>query len=499
MDKPIRYSSEKKQELLSRSQLFERLVEFGWIASSPEDLGEDFIVHVYFQGRATGVSFYVQEKSVVNLQERQKNGHVPYDFKVKDLKHWSQFIQPVVLIVWDVKLREGRWVLLSEAIKYIEQKRSKWRKLQNTRLYIPWDNRTDNEGLLRLQRQIGNSMFPLIKKGKELNMTMSFEFGDSEKDQKEAASLQELIKKGGEVTLSGDVIKNIEIPDWARPWMNIEYKEIKIGNLVSKDSLLVDVIVMTSDGKTEIARGIQLKTVRSGLELTQLSNSHQTTSLRFDFTFSSNNSMQSAASVQLMDMGSNVHVTRDILRFTEALSRGGKLQLFSIIHNEPLPIEIPVPAQPTMQPNPSYVQLVEHLCLIQDKTGKLLQMPSGGPTQQDLETIYQLVSIIKSGQVIVEYKTLIKNFEIDNPQTIIDSIKQNKSMSFTIIYEQSFAELFGQRIEMGKMSQLITGAIDMSLSELERELETYDNEVGASVHLANGEIVSTYFDWKTHE
>ena len=59
------------------------LIEFGWIAVPPEDLGEDFIVQIYFERRATGTSFFVQLKSVINLYERQKDKFLPYPFEVK--------------------------------------------------------------------------------------------------------------------------------------------------------------------------------------------------------------------------------------------------------------------------------------------------------------------------------------------------------------------------------------------------------------------------------
>lgn len=117
MDKPIRFTPEKQQELISRSQLSARLVEFGLIPAPPEDLGEDFVVSVFFKGRATGVPFYIQEKSVTDMHERRVGNHLPYSLKVKDLLHWENFVNPVVLIVWDIKLQEGRWVILNNEIK----------------------------------------------------------------------------------------------------------------------------------------------------------------------------------------------------------------------------------------------------------------------------------------------------------------------------------------------------------------------------------------------
>lgn len=123
---PRRLTPAKQQELISRNQFAERLIQFGWMPHVPEDLGEDFIVHVYFEGRATGVVFHVQIKSIINLQQRRRRRgkYVAYDdFKIKDLKHWDGFSLPVVLVVWDIDLREGRWLLVKDAIAYLDQRR----------------------------------------------------------------------------------------------------------------------------------------------------------------------------------------------------------------------------------------------------------------------------------------------------------------------------------------------------------------------------------------
>ncbi len=158
-DKPNRYTSQKKQELINRHQLCERLVEFGWMPNAPEDLGEDFIVHIYFQGQATGVTFHIQEKSITNLNERRKGNYLIYDdFKVKDLKHWEGFSLPLVLVVWDIELREGKWALVDDVIKDLDQRRPQWRNNKSkVRVYITYElvplfevldrNRSPNVGL----------------------------------------------------------------------------------------------------------------------------------------------------------------------------------------------------------------------------------------------------------------------------------------------------------------------------------------------------------------
>ena len=202
MSEPIRYTPEKRQELISRKQLAERFINFGWIPSSPEDLGEDFIVHIYFNGQATGVTFHVQEKSVTNLTERHRKEYLIYDFKVKDLKHWEGFNQPVVLVVWDIKLREGRWALLKNVIQQLDQKRPNWRNNKSkARIYIPGINTTDEKGLTQLRHSIGMEMYSLISKDKSLDMIMKFSSSETQQGEEVVKVLESLFNEGEKITL----------------------------------------------------------------------------------------------------------------------------------------------------------------------------------------------------------------------------------------------------------------------------------------------------------
>jgi hypothetical protein len=495
MTTPVRFTSEKRQELISRNQFCERLVEFGWIPVSPEDLGEDFVVHIYFEGQATGTSFYVQEKSVINLHDRKKGDFLPYSFDVKDIQHWEKFVQPVVLVVWDIKLREGRWALLKDAIAEINQKRPKWRNQKETRIYIPWNNTTDNNGLLKLQYKIGKFMFPIIYRDKELDMKMNISLPDSQEGIEVAKSLKKFINDGDEVTLKGNFIESIEIPDWAKPWFDTDFAEIKMGSLGSSEPIPVDVNIISTDGKTETMKGVELKVVKSGMQTMQLSNEHQAYPLKFEFVFSS--SMDCRASVGINNLGGNVNITLGILKFTRALAAGGKLQLFSQKDNAPLPIDIPVPSLPKMEPDPNFYELVERLCLIQAKIGKFIQLPSDLNTisQQDVQTVNELVMIIMSGQLKRKIKEMEYEFKIEPPNDIFEHLNKKEPISFTLIHDKSSGQLFGRSIEMGKAVEQIKGTLDMTFSQLENAIGTYKVEEGLHLRLLDCESIVTFPDW----
>ena len=235
MNKPIRYTPQKQQERISRRQFCERLEEFGWIAGRPdEDLGEGFIVHIYFQGRATGVTFHVQLKSVTNLTERRQGDYLVYDFEVKDLKHWADFSMPVALVIWDVKLREGRWALVDAVIRDLDQRRPQWRTNKSkVRVHIPWANTTDNAGFVQLKQSIGRYFYPLITTNKPLEgIQMKFKFPNMKEGRLAYVTLERVIKEGEPGLVKAEFIEDFNLEKIPEP-LFLEYLK-KIASIQKK-------------------------------------------------------------------------------------------------------------------------------------------------------------------------------------------------------------------------------------------------------------------------
>src|SRR5437762_13978689 len=97
-----RYSTQAQQEDVSLGQVKARLAAHGWPADKLErDLGEDFIVQIYDEGRASGLDFYLQVKSTaaINVVAKKGASYAVYPIKVSDLEHWLVIDRPVVLLV----------------------------------------------------------------------------------------------------------------------------------------------------------------------------------------------------------------------------------------------------------------------------------------------------------------------------------------------------------------------------------------------------------------
>lgn len=209
---PIRLTPQTQQARRSVRQIAECFEAFGWVVTPPsEDLGEDFIAHIYFNGRSTGVLFHIQAKSITNLQKRKRKDHLPYPFEVKDLLHWSQFALPVILLIWDIQQQEGRWILAKEGIFQLEKKTPNWHTQKAATIRIPWNNTTDDFGLKRLRQAIGQQLTPQLTHGKSIEATIQLKFSNDPHGREALQQFEAYLREGEAVTLTGKFIEKDEL------------------------------------------------------------------------------------------------------------------------------------------------------------------------------------------------------------------------------------------------------------------------------------------------
>ena len=504
-----RFTPQLNQEQISRGQLHERLTKFGWVLSEPSvDLGEDFIVHIYLEGRATGITFHVQLKSVTDLVERHKGDYLVYDFEVKDLIHWGEFSQPVVLVVWDVHLREGRWALVEEIISDLNQRRPLWRDNKTkVRVHIPWDNTTDDAGLVRLRRSIGQHFYPLIAKDEPFQGKMEFVFPNTDEGQAALKGLEAYVKEGEPVAINGKFIQELGLPDWWTRWFgdyDADTMELTLGPLPYPEIFFAHLNIIDAGGETASISAIELKRIKSGLAVVHLSNEHQNLPLHLYIVIRRNSQKYEDATisyslnVRLNVAGHSMHQIREAMKFLQILTRGGKLRLtFPALNNTTL--EMSVLPQPEKMPDPERLQLLDNLCKIQRQTAHFIQIPQAELTQTDLETIHELTEIIEQGRVIRRPKSITASFKIDGLELILDVHRRSKRHRLTVIYPESWVELFGQIIPTGPTTHSISGSLELSVNDLEKAVTTLAEGEELTLKFIDCEVVEIYPDWFKRE
>ncbi|HLF90546.1 MAG TPA: DUF4365 domain-containing protein [Anaerolineales bacterium] len=493
----VRFTPQLQQEQISRKQLSERFIEFGWKPTAPFDLGEDFIVDIYFEGKAAGVNFYVQLKSVTNLEERRKGDYLVYDFEVKDLKYWENFSLPVVLIVWDVKLREGRWVFVDDAIKRLNEKRSRWRKNKSrVRVYLPWINTTNNDGFIWLKKSIGRKLYPVISMKNPLDeIGMVFKFSNTDEGQEAFTNLERSIKYGDETEVEGKFIENFGFPDWWMRWFgDFDNKTTKLilGPTSSSVNYPTNLTVIRSDGETALLN-VQLEIIKSGTERVEFSNYKDETSyfLIHIALDSEKGELKIKSNRNFENIGRDAYEAQQIIKFQKIVSKGGKIRInFLTINHDP--IEINLPAYPKFAPNPGFAQFVNDLWRIQDRFQKQILVPTREISPQNIFAIRKLIQISQTGKTHYLGKDFSAEFKKPALELILDVHRSRKPIHFTLCTEESDVELFGQKIPTGLMTQHITGPTELSVEALEAKVSKLQPDESMKLNFPDVDVVEIF-------
>ena len=496
-----------QQELISRFQLCERLVDFGWLPDSPIlDLGQDLKVDIYFNGQVTGTNFYVQEKSVTNLHKRRQGEFLIYDdIEIKDLKHWEGFNYPVILVIWDVKLREGRWALVDDLIKKLDKRRPKWRndskaKIPRIRVHLPWENGTDEAGLKKLTRQIGHFLFPQISSKTPIkSIRVEHQFPNTPEGRQDIEKLKRDIESGEAVTTGYTGLEFT--PEIWNNWVNpadydLAKATISIGPIISDQTHLAGISIIAKDGKRFSLPISEFKNVARKNGTMQWSNEHQDPPLIFTLFLGPGD--KKSISFKPNHLGRTSRETQETIEFLRAAARKGTLEFSPIKEGVISGKAVSFDNLEKIFPS-ELLNYFEKLALIQKSTGVLIRFPNK-IDQSDLQLINKLEQIIKSGAVKLQQVSFSGRFKIKALEIMLEVHRKGEPVHFTITEPENSVSLFNKTISLGAITRHITGPLDISVRDLEKAVHTLGNtDKDYLIEIGDGEVIEVYPDWYIRE
>lgn len=510
---PRRFTAAKQQELISRNQFAERLIRFGWMPHVPEDLGEDFIVHVYFEGRATGVVFHVQIKSVINLDQRRRGEYVGYDdIKVKDLKHWESFSYPVVLVIWDIGLREGRWILVDDAIAYLDQRRPNWREQDGkVTVHLPWRNTTDEQGLLHLRRTLAQSLMSLLLDGKPLKFTLTLKGDASVEPAQMQQALGDWLVAGGE--LSNKHFKEAKLrfdpPEFGRWIGDIEFEDFHLTATTPVSKHQVQLTVLDGRGQSLIRRQIEVERrhkIEDGQHTIEFANaeSSQPVVISLSVPITQLDPIEIGPgefSWHVQDWGQDAVEALEIARFWRAWDIGKSLCFdFNGADGR---LEFAIPAHPASDDR-SVIELgMQQLCLLQQRLGQRFQVPADGPGATDLETIGMLAMIVEQGKYEHTAPKLVismeGSFDRAGLAKLVDLYETQEDADFRVSGVFGEIDLLGRSLDLGPATRHIHGRIDSLPEDIGDLIRRAPVEASLRIGLVDVTLIDIYPDWFKRE
>jgi hypothetical protein len=273
---PIRFGPLDQQEQLSLGQV-EACFE-GWSMNRlARDLGEDFLVQIFDDGRVSGLHFYLQVKSTKGFDELKAKSaptEISYPFKVKDLEHWLASAMPVILLVWDIDGRKGCWLDVPAAVDALEAESKKWRQQESATLRMPLRHGTDASGRRLLRNRVADLLLPVITKGKTLTIKPHFSFPDTPEGRTKFRELQTVVEEGGSVAISQANLTKFETSDWYRRLIGPDIPQsLTISSIPSEKRVPLQLVAASSDRFESVT--LDMRMLKGGTKKATFSNAGQ--------------------------------------------------------------------------------------------------------------------------------------------------------------------------------------------------------------------------------
>lgn len=494
-----RYSPQKKQEQVSRTQFKSFLEQHEWITGDIEpDLGEDILVRIYRNGVSTGLSMYVQIKSVKAIVEHQlSTGEISYDFDTDDLGHWEVQTPMVFLLIWDVSQIAGWWLSVKDAIKYLERHSPSWRSNKTVAVRIPFENRIDEYGLEKIQGILIQLYGPVIGRDKEIEINAKFLFPLTPEGQVKYEALQRAITAGDEIKLEGQYIQEFSLPEWwTRIYGTPDPKEMVVWmkSIPSEETLPTHIEFHSERVDPVQFPYIEFKRVKQGSEEITLTNEHQNTPIKFTLVLSKfTNTHTLTVNSNLVGLDSETAL--NLINIEKMYAVGGIVTIIFLKTSERH--QISIPPESHSPPHPRVAQFIEDLAIIQKKTGKSLKIPDPHIlTFGQMNEAHELAIILTTGQ---QART-VGHIDIDlqKPSLAVfkDSLHQESKLFFRFRYEEIIYDLLSEHFSLGPCITTVRGKLSNSPEELLSWYKKANDDDYYKIELIDPEIIDEYQKWQ---
>lgn len=491
MARKRKFAKSIQQEGISRDQISERLKEFGWIPSPTNiDLGEDFIVHIYIDGNPTGKTFHLQAKSVTNIDERKKKNFLVYQFKKQDIFDWEYFEDPVVLLVWDIKQRTGKWVLLDDVIRHLENTNPQWRSNKSTvNVFIPWINTTDDKGLMGLRERIAIRMLPIMLSKRDFSIQLKDEEAEVHKE------LESLSKSGGVFVTSG---RHFNFPNWFIRWFDPNNFTLTFESKLSSEPLYFKIIAVDLDGQ-RLFHDTELLISKQDESSIVFSNEQLNSSIKIEFKLLKNTERKQYdyyTNLSVNNFGKTVYETRDILLFLRAFITGNKrTMVFSSKDGETSVLEGDDRKGVFPEDLNGILIILDKLCRIQDNMDFQISYPQDGVSEKDLKSIERLYQAIDKGKVELKSRKFEIELQKQGIETLLKTMGGEEKIDgrFQLSIDSHFT-LFGNDVRLGRLVRFISGKIDQTRSELLKIIDDLEESGAFEITIHEPRAVDLYVD-----
>lgn len=503
-----RLTLQQEQEELSRNEFSSCLLKHrGWLADPLRpDLGEDFIVRIYDNGTATGLTFFVQLKSTTKLRRLKTNDEqISFSIEVADIEHWNNFASPIFLVIWDIIQNQGYWARLTEVVQELEQRIPNWKQKTKVNIRVPYSNQLDGNGLKHIRKLIADYNYPSVAQGKELNVHIAFRFPNTENGNKAREDFERFHKTGDPVYIEKEYIEAIDFPDW----YSTLYGENELPTpdylrfipKISEQPIPTGIDLLTQEGVHLSIPYIDLRVTKQGSEEATLSNEHQNHPLHFTLVVPLIERNEVELSMQLGSPSSNVQHVGDALAFMLGMLKGSRIRLIDYTTGHITDFTAPNESlDAPFNPEDLLVlwEAINKLCFIQRVTGQSITLEYWKLLDQDIHAINNVYAICKYGQTSPEnsvntpYRVAVMKPGL---KMVCNELMSGNSLKIIKGKPDTIANLFGTVIHLGRSETEIIGELLTPCEEIYTDLENMEDKDTKEIEYSIVSAITSYANW----
>jgi len=492
-----RYTSQQQQEKISRAQCQEFFSQYGWVVGDiTPDLGEDFLVQIYDDGKSTGLGFYLQLKSVQDITQCiLDTGEISYQFEVKDLEHWENTNPAVILVIWDIQSKQGWWVSMNEVIESLNRQKKNWRNQANANIHIPQRNELNEKNLPRIRRFLADLFLQTISKTKEITIHTRFEFPNTTEGQEIFGNLRRHITKGDMIIIDGEYIKELRLSDWIeRLYGKIDPSCVRltIGSVAST-ARPAKITYISSLGEESIPY-VELQIVKKGTEETTISNENQKNAfIKLKIVI---NTAQHQFELTMSSFFPNLTWDNALimLRIQHIFSTSGKIKITFYDNNEVIDFSVEKAVFPPMKER--IIGFVELICKVQKAFEIQFAFSENIKfTHLDFMAAEKLLDISNCGRY--EHANMTSSIKASKPdiQKLIEIYDENTPVVVVSEEEDSYVNILSTKVILGPVHRTIRGYWREPRSEVNAWLAHAKDEDTLDVQLVQIDLVEVYERW----
>jgi hypothetical protein len=448
------------------------------------------------------------------------------------LRYFLERPELIIYLVYDAPHKVGYWIWVQDYIR--NDLDPTWKKQTTATIRIPLSNRFDSDAVEKTSQRVLKShkqakwltaiettQSPYFKYGLEFTeqgisvnlserylgalddhpiiISGTFKFDQSSNGQLARQAFERAIKTGAPAEIDSRFFEGFDMSNVAPELLahlgeQFITTKITMGSAASNEGFIARISVLDQESCTiaDIPY-IDFRVSQAGTEETTYSNEKQAFPLTIQWRL---NVREKTSLISFKSDFAKLNIVqiRDILKIRRAFSEGTWFQITNLTTGFSVKDELPKHLEFGLE---AFERIINDLAFIQEKTNQVIRW-TREITVAEVEILNQVVTILRTGQLIEKAKTV--NFAVDKivAQDLANLYTENEQIKLRFDQPDHSVNLLGTEISLGAVSIVLPNArpAQATLQVFQELNKLSDNEiVGIDLDIEEPGILVYYHEW----